>query len=151
MTIRWLLATLHLLALGIGLGSVFARAVALARISEQTAVRRALMADAFWGLSALLWISTGLIRAFGGFEKGSEYYLNNSLFWVKMSLLGGIVLLEILPMMRLTTWRLQLRDETDLDLSPAGLMSRISYAQVVLVVAMVAVATAMARGYGFMP
>lgn len=151
MTIRWLLATLHLLALGIGLGSVFARAAALARISELTAVRRALVADAFWGLSALLWISTGLIRAFGGFEKGSEYYLNNSLFWVKMSLLGGIVLLEILPMMRLTTWRLQLRDETDLDLSPAGLMSRISYAQVVLVVAMVAVATAMARGYGFMP
>ena len=151
MTIRWLLATLHLLALGIGLGSVFARAAALARISESTAVRRALVADAFWGLSALIWISTGLIRAFGGFEKGSEFYLNNSLFWVKMSLLGGIILLEILPMMRLTTWRLQLRDGSDPDLSAADLMSRISYAQAVLVVAMVAVATAMARGYGFLP
>ena len=151
MTIRWVLATLHLLALGIGLGSAFARGAALARVSQPNALRRVLVADAFWGLAALIWISTGLIRAFGGFEKGTEYYLNNSLFWVKMSLLGVILVLEVLLMVRITTWRLQLRDGSEPDLASAGLLSRLSYAQVVVVVAMVAVATAMARGFGFQP
>jgi putative membrane protein len=33
-------------------------------------------ADSFWGIAALLWIVTGLWRAFGGLEKGSDYYLH---------------------------------------------------------------------------
>jgi putative membrane protein len=151
MTVRWLLATLHLLALGIGLGSAYARGAALSRIQQENAVRRALAANSFWGLSALIWIPTGLIRAFGGFEKGSSYYLSNSLFWVKMTLLTVILLLEILPIIRLTTWRLQLRDGSEIDTSAAAVLSRLSYAQVAVVVLMVAVATAMARGVGFRP
>jgi hypothetical protein len=70
--VRWLFAAVHLLGLGVGLGAV-------------------------WGIAAVLWIGTGLVRAFGGLEKGSAYYLHNHLFWTKMGLLGLILVLRAEP------------------------------------------------------
>lgn len=149
MTIQWLLAAIHLLGLGVGLGSVVSRGYELRRISEPGALRRALLADSFWGLAAILWIVTGLLRAFAGFEKGTAYYVHNTLFWAKMGLLLLILLLEVRPIVRLVTWRLQIRDGTDPDLSSAAGMAATSYIQAVIIVGMVVLATGMARGIGF--
>lgn len=68
--VRWVVAAVHLLALGMGLGAVWTRARALKALPEPSAFGRAFAADGVWGLAALLWISTGLWRAFGGLEKG---------------------------------------------------------------------------------
>src|SRR5439155_25184932 len=89
MTIRWLLAAIHLLALGLGFGAVWARGRALRGELDPAGLRRAFYADTWWGVAAVLWIGTGLVRAFGGFEKGSFYYLHNHLFWAKMGLLAA--------------------------------------------------------------
>jgi len=89
MTIRWLLAAVHLLALGVGLGAVWARGRALQAPLEVPALRRVFSADTWWGIAAVLWIGTGLVRAFGGYEKGDFYYLHNHLFWAKMGLLAA--------------------------------------------------------------
>src|SRR5262245_17175681 len=105
MFVRILLASVHLLALGIGMGSVWARGRALltaaagkpASADPDAALRNALTADNFWGVAAALWIVTGLARAFAGFEKGSAYYLHNTLFWVKMTLFIAIFALELRP------------------------------------------------------
>ena len=96
MTIRWLLAALHLLALGIGLGSVWARARAFRGPLDTVGLRRAFYADAWWGIAAVVWIATGLARAFGGMEKGAAYYLHNHIFWAKMALLILILVLWLL-------------------------------------------------------
>ncbi len=98
MEIRWLFATLHLLALGMGLGAIWVRGHALQGNLDGEGLRRVFLADTFWGLAALLWIVTGLVRAFGGLEKGSAYYLQNETFLIKMGLLGLILLLEVWPM-----------------------------------------------------
>jgi len=87
MTIRWLLAALHLLALGVGLGAVWARGRAFQAPLDVRGLRRVFYADTWWGVAALVWIGTGLVRAFGGYEKGSFYYLHNHAFWAKMGLL----------------------------------------------------------------
>jgi len=89
MTIRWLLAAVHLLALGVGLGGVWARGRALQAPLDVPALRRVFSADTWWGIAAVLWIGTGLVRAFGGYEKGAFYYLHNHLFWAKMGLLAA--------------------------------------------------------------
>jgi len=34
-------------------------------------------ADNWYGVAAILWVVTGLLRAYGGLEKGSAYYLEN--------------------------------------------------------------------------
>ncbi len=145
--ISWIVAAIHLLALGIGLGAIWARSRALRRLPDDDALRRALVADAFWGIAALLWITTGVARAFGGLEKGSAYYLSNSAFWVKMGLLGLILVLEIWPMTTLIRWRRQLSSGA-VDTRNARTFAAISVAQAALVVAMVFAATAMARGIG---
>ena len=64
------------------------------------------LADSLWGLAALLWVTTGLWRAFGGLEKGSAFYLGSTAFWIKMTLLGLILVLEVWPMVTLIRWRL---------------------------------------------
>ncbi len=148
MTIRWLLAALHLLALGVGLGAVWARGRALQAQLDVPGLRRVFYADAWWGIAALLWIGTGLVRAFGGFEKGSFYYLHNHVFWAKMALLVAILVLELGPMIALIRWRGGVARGAVPDTRAASRFARISFVQAVLVVFMVLAATAMARGYG---
>ncbi len=148
MTVRWLLAALHLLALGVGLGAVWARGRALQGDLDAAGLRRAFYADTWWGVAAVVWIGTGLARAFGGFEKGSFYYLRNHVFWGKMGLLVAILILELRPMVTLIRWRrLVARGELP-DTRAASRLARISFVQAALVVLMVLAATAMARGYG---
>ncbi|WP_048911058.1 DUF2214 family protein, partial [Burkholderia mallei] len=53
--------------------------------------------DAIWGVSALVLIMTGIVRAFGGFEKGGDYYLHAPLFHLKMGALALILVLELVP------------------------------------------------------
>src|ERR1700741_5392774 len=108
MTLRWIFAALHLLGLGIGLGAVWVRAMALRR-PDDAGLRRAFAADSLWGLAAALWIVTGAVRAFGGIEKGSDYYLGSTAFQVKMALLLAILALEVRPMVTLMRWRGQLK------------------------------------------
>src|SRR5712691_3610163 len=136
MTIRWLLAAVHLLALGVGLGAVWARGRALQAPLDVPALRRVFYADTWWGIAAALWIGTGLLRAFGGYEKGAFYYLHNHFFWAKMGLLA------------LIRWRVAVARGAVPDTRAASRFARISFVQALLVVLMVLAATAMARGYG---
>ena len=148
MFIRWLFAWLHLLGLGIGLGAVWARARALRGTLDTQGLRRVFHADAWWGIAAVIWIGTGLVRMLAGLEKSTDYYFQNHVFWGKMTLLLLILVLEIQPAVTFVRWRTQLARGTFPDTSAAGRFARISYVQAVLVVLMVLAATAMARGIG---
>ena len=146
---RWLLAAVHLLALGIGLGSVWARARLLGASTLDTpTLRRALTADVWWGVAAILWVGSGLWRLLAGTEKTTAYYLENHAFWAKMALFATILVLESTPIVRLGAWRRQLAKGETPDLSAAPGMARTSYVQAALVILMVLAATAMARGLG---
>lgn len=147
MILRWLVATAHILVLPLGLGAIWARARALARVAASKDLARVFVADNLWGVAAVLWIASGLWRAFGGLEKGTAYYLHNHAFYVKMGLLIVILLLEIWPMATLIRWRIQSARGPVADIHVASLLARVSYAQVGLVILMVFAATAVARGY----
>lgn len=149
MWIRWIFAAVHLLALGIGLGAVWARGRALRGPLGAEGLKRVFYADTFWGIAALLWIGTGLVRAFGGLEKGTDYYLHQPMFHAKMGLLGLVLALEIWPMATLIRWRVRSGRGLELDTHSAPTFARISEVQAVLVLLMVLAATAMARGLGW--
>jgi putative membrane protein len=148
MMLRWLLAALHLLALGIGLGAVWARGRALSSELHAETLRRVFRADALWAAAAFLWISTGLWRLLAGMEKGTTYYLHNHLFLAKMGLLLLVLILEVWPMVTLIRWRRNIAAGKSLDTGAARRMANISFVQAGLVVLMVLAATAMARGLG---
>ena len=149
--LRLLLAALHLIALGIGLGAVWARGNALNRPLDRAAMVRAFHADTWWGIAAVLWISTGLWRLLAGTEKATSYYMHNEAFFAKMLFLVVILLLEIGPMITLIRWRqIAGRGTSAWNPNPAAArrIARISYVEAVLIIAMVFAAVAMARGYG---
>ena len=151
--LRIALAVLHLLALGVGLGAIYARARSLNGLAgSPDAVRRVFVADAWWGIAALLWIGTGLWRALAGTEKPWGYYWSNHVFLAKMGLLLLVLLLELVPMITLIGWRRATAAGTRPEaraLAPrARLLARISDVQTLLVIAIVVAAVTMARGYG---
>jgi putative membrane protein len=142
-------SSLHLLALALGLPAVFLRGRALRGALDAEGLRRLFAADNVWGLAALLWVATGLLRAFGGLEKGSEFYLHSPLFWVKMALFAAVLLLEIRPMVTFIRWRARLRRDEPIDRSPARSLYTLNHVELAIVVIMVFVASFMARGIGF--
>src|SRR5438876_9063701 len=151
--LRISLAVIHLLALGIGLGAVFARARGANRIGQSPhALQRTLFADNFWGVAAILWIVTGLWRVFAGTEKTSSYYWHNQIFLAKMGMLVVVLALEVWPMVTLIKWRAAAgrgQLPPDIELGEKGrLIARISDVQTLLIVAIVTAAVLMARGYG---
>jgi putative membrane protein len=142
-----IVSALHLLALAVGLPSVVLRGRALAGPLDGPGLRRLFAADTWWGVAALMWIATGLARAFLGLEKGTEFYLASPLFWAKMSLLGVIILLEIWPMTTFIRWRVAVRRGTSPDTRLARPLWIVNHVQMWLALAIVFVASFMARGW----
>ena len=151
--LRLVLAWLHLVALGIGLGAVIVRGSALRDAPDPLAMRRAFIFDAVWGVAALLWLSTGLWRLFGETEKTVSYYMSNHAFFAKMGFFVLILALEIWPAIVLARWRRAViggRGTANIDLAKARRIATISHIEALLVLLMVFAAVAMARGYGVM-
>lgn len=146
------LAALHLLALGIGLGAVIARGSALREPPTNAALRRAFRSDGFWGLAALLWLATGLWRWFAGLEKPSGYYLSNPVFHAKLGLFILIVAIEVWPAITLIRWRRSFSAgesaERLMNSGGARRIALLSHIEALMVVAVVFLAVAMARGFG---
>jgi putative membrane protein len=143
-----IVSSLHLLALGIGLPSVFLRGRALKGRLDREGLRRLFAADTVWGIAAAVWLVTGLLRAFGGLEKGTAFYLGSWLFLTKMGLFLLIVALEIRPMETFIRWRATLRRGAVPDISAARALYQLNHVELALVVVIVFVASFMARGFG---
>lgn len=145
---RLALATIHLLGLGIGLGAVWGRAAALSAPLDAPGVRRVLAADAWWAVAAFIWLSTGLWRLLAGVEKPVGYYTGSPLFWAKMAVFTLIFVLEFRPIAEFTRWRRTVARGGLPDAAAAAGIAATSRVQAGLVVLIVALATAMARGFG---
>lgn len=150
--LRVILASLHLLALSLGMMAVVLRGSALRESPTMESLRRAFRLDTIWGIAAALWLFTGLWRLFGHTEKPTEYYFHNHWFLVKMALFLLIVLLEIGPMLTLTRWRKAVRSGA----APASFVTPaagkriaiVGHIQATLALLMIFAAVSMARGYG---
>lgn len=143
-----IVSALHLFALALGLPSVFLRGRALKRPLDRDGLARLFAADNVWGVAALLWLVTGLLRAFGGLEKGSAFYLASRLFWLKLALFAVVGLLEVWPMVTFLRWRRALARGIVPDTSAAPALGHVNHAQLALLAIIVVVASFMARGFG---
>lgn len=65
--------------------------------------RRIQRVDLVYGIAAGLVIVVGLLRVYF-FEKGSNYYFSNYVFWTKMALFTLVGLLSIYPTIRYIKW-----------------------------------------------
>jgi putative membrane protein len=153
--LRAALSALHVLALAIGFAGLYVRGLQLRELRKaggNAKVRSTLLrADDAWGVAAVLWIVTGLVRAFTGLEKTPAFYTRNGFFWVKMALFGLVFVLEIRPMVTFIRWRIaKRRGETEVAAavaaSPLDVFVRLNDAEVALILVIPFVAALMARG-----
>lgn len=143
-----IVSALHILALALGLPSVFLRGRILRQSLNPEGFTRLFAADNIWGIAAALWLVTGLLRVFGGLEKGTEFYLHSRLFWVKMALFVVVLGLEVWPMATFIRWRAARRRGETPDTSSAPQLYLINHIEMGLIVVIVFVAAFMARGFG---
>lgn len=141
-------SALHVLALALGLPAVYLRGRALKGPLDAGGLRRLFAADNVWGIAAVLWLVTGLLRAFTGLEKGTAFYLGSSAFWLKMTFFALILVLEVRPMITFIRWRVGLRQGRSPDVSGARALYVVNHIEMALVVLMVFTAAFMARGFG---
>lgn len=144
----YILSFTHYLALAIGFCAVIVRGIRLRESLNNNLIKPILIADNFWGLAAILWLSTGILRAFGGFEKGASYYLQNNWFWIKITLFTLIFILELVPMITFIKWRIKnksLLNTSDFKLIKKILIINHIEASLTLIIPIFAVL--MARGF----
>ncbi len=80
--------------------------------------RRIQRVDLVYGISAGLLVVIGLLRVFF-FEKGSNYYFHNELFWIKMVLFVIVGLLSAYPTMRFVKWNSALQENRSPEIPDA--------------------------------
>jgi putative membrane protein len=145
MVIAALLSAVHMLTLGLGMSSIFARGRALARPLDDAGWKRLLAADDVWGVSALLWIASGLGRVFSG-GKETSFYWRNGFFWLKLALFGLVLVLELRPMTTFIRVRIARRRGLPAPQFDVATYQRINAAELTIIVLIVFTAAFMARG-----
>ena len=124
----------------------------LALLTESPSVdtaRRIKRADLVLGLSAVLLLVFGFLRVFY-FEKGSEYYFDNTFFWIKLALFIAAGIISIYPSMIFRRWSSELKQEIAPELSSATVtrLKKIIHWELVLIGGILICASLMARGFG---
>ena len=146
MSLQIIIAYLHLLILGIGFYSIWARANALKKLIDIEGLSEVFRADNYWGLAAAGWISTGLMRVFGGLGKGTDYYLHSTAFIIKMILFLLVFIIEWKPMITLIQWRIKRKRGQVIDLSRAYSFGVRSQIQLGILIILLLFAVAVANG-----
>ncbi len=145
---RLVLASLHLLALAVGLAGLWARARALRDAlhdpDDQGALRQAFVGHVWWSVAVVLWIVTG-VWLLGVAGTDASHYFANRAFYLKIALVLAIVTLEVWPTKTLLRWRWKRAVPSPHD---GGRIEVISYVECALVVAIVIASAHMAHGYG---
>lgn len=144
-----LVAIVHLIALPLGVAVLFLRAGALAAAQDNVQLKRVFFWDNLYGVTALLWIGSGLLRAFAGLDKGTQYYLHNHAFWTKMLLLAVVLGAEFVPMKAFIGYRKQVAKGIPVSFHKRRVLVMHHWIELWAIVGMVAMAVLMARGVGY--
>jgi len=117
-------------------------------ISVDTA-RRIQRADKAYGIAAMAVLVFGFLRVIY-FEKGTDYYFDNTFFLIKIGLFIGVGLLSIYPTMTYQRWNPELNQEIapDMPIPVVQKIRKIIHTELVGVLGILLCASLMAKGFG---
>lgn len=110
-------AYLHYLSLGLIFASLSTELFTLKQDLTNTEGWRVLIADSIYGIAGITVLATGILRVLY-FEKGTDYYTHQPVFWMKISVFIVVGLLSLYPTFSFLMWIKNLRAEKPPEVSP---------------------------------
>ena len=114
-------------------------------------VQRLGRVDLLYLVTAILALSSGLLRLFFG-AKGAAFYYNNPVFWVKIGLFIIVGLISIIPTMRFIRWAKRLQggeSNSTIGHQEVTGTAAIIYLELGLLALIPLMGSLMARGFGY--
>ena len=108
-----------------------------------------IIADVIYGIAGLAILITGILRV-KYFGQGGEFYLNNPIFWFKVSVFGIVGLLSLYPTTTYIFWAIPL-SKNELPIISDNVVKRFKFiisTELTCFAMMPFLATLMARGIG---
>jgi len=117
-------------------------------ISVATA-RRIQRADRIAGIAAILVLIFGFLRVYY-FEKGADYYFDNTFFLIKLALFIAAALISIYPTVSYARWSPELKQEIAPEIPAATLLRirKIIHYELIAILGILLCASLMAKGFG---
>lgn len=112
-------------------------------------LRQVVKIDALYGIAAGLVLLIGFARVYFGL-KGSEFYMQNPVFWAKIIAFATVGVVSITPTLLFLSWRDKAKANPSFVPSPAEIANVRRYVKIEahVFVLIPILAAAMARGYG---
>lgn len=149
MTLDWILASLHHLAI-FALAAILAAELAILTVDiDARGMARLGRIDLGYGVAAAVVVFVGVARVIWG-AKGYQYYVENAVFWTKMALFVLVGLLSIPPTVRYVGWGRARRADPGFrpEAVEVARLRRWLWAEAAFFAAIPVAAAAMARGFG---
>jgi putative membrane protein len=111
--------------------------------------RRIQRADRIAGIAAMLVLVFGFLRVYY-FEKGADYYFDNTFFLIKLTLFIAAALISIYPTVCYARWSPELKQEIAPEISPPVLLRirKIIHYELLGIFGILICASLMAKGFG---
>ncbi len=140
---------LHYIGIMLLMGSLISEHLLLKPKMTKEQINSLAITDLIYGLSAILVLTTGLLRWFV-YGKGSDYYLSNPLFHTKLTLFVILAILSIFPTIKSLKWRKQVNSGIEPDLNEKTVKRLLMYIRLeLLILAFIPLLAVMiARGTG---
>ncbi len=140
---------LHYLSIMVLMGSLITEHLMLKPGLGERQVRTLAGIDLVYGIAAILVLATGLLRWFV-YGKGSDFYLSNPLFHVKLTLFVIMGVLSIFPTLKFLRWKKQFRRGEDPEISKKTVKRQLMFVrfELLLVTIIPLLAVMIARGKG---
>jgi len=106
----------HFIGIMTLMGSLIAQHLFMKPVLIKQNIKTIATIDLIYGIAALVVLSTGLLRWFV-YGKGSDYYLSNPLFHIKITLFVIIVIISVFPTLRILKWRRQSKASESFEVS----------------------------------
>ena len=148
-TINALIAYVHYLGIILCFGAlIFERIILKTNLSKNETLS-ILIADVIYGIAGLALLITGILRV-RYYGQGGEFYTNNPIFWIKVSLYIIVGLISLYPTTTYILWAIPL-SKNKLPVISENLVKRFKLIIITELVGFVIIpffATLMSRGIG---
>ena len=144
-----LIPYLHYLGIMALMGSLISEHLILKPGLPKSLIKPLALIDLVYGLSAILVLTTGLLRWFV-YGKGYDFYMATPLFHIKLTLFIVLGILSIFPTIKFLSWRKQLKRGEEPDTSVKTVKKMLLFIRIELFILAIIplLAVMIARGSG---